>query len=188
MSYETTNWEEELSEEAKNLYKQLKPQYDKKLSEIKKIPVSVLIWGPSTESTSEIGKIRKQLRSILRQEGNLAMFSEELCDINCDFSVRIQQLVQAEQYDIVISIPESPGSIGEIHDFAVDTRVNKKFIIFLNEDFSSGYSFNSLISISSAVSAEIILYSNNTLESIITNSLNIVNKMREYIYLTQGRY
>lgn len=188
MPYEVTNWEDELSDEAKQLFQQMLPKYKQRLDEIKRLPVSILIWGPSPTSSSVIGELRKQLRNTLRQEGNLAMFSEELCDADCDFSIRLQQLVQAEQYDLIISIPETPGSIGEIHDFASDIRVNKKILIFLNENFSTGYSANSLKSISCFLSSEIVTYTDDSLNTIITYSLNTVNKIREYKYLTEGRY
>lgn len=187
MPFEITNMEE-LSEEAKKLLNQMLPKYSQKLSEIKRLPVSVLIWGASPTSPSVIGQVRRSLRTILRKEGNLAMFSEELCTDNCDFSIRLQQLIQAEQYDLIISIPESPGSIGEIHDFASDTRVNNKILIFVNKKYSDGYSISSLQSISCILSAEIVTYDDDSLDSIITHSLNTVNKIKEYKYITGGRY
>ena len=188
MPYEITDWEDELSEEAKKLFNKMFPEYNRKLTEIKRMPVSILIWGPSPSSSSSIGKIRKLLRTKLRQEGHLAMFSEELCDEDSDFSIRLQQLVQAQQYDLIISIPETPGSIGEIHDFADDLRVNKKILIFLNKSFSGGYSVESLKTISCLLSSEIIQYTNDSIDSIITYSLNTVNKIREYKYIVEGRY
>lgn len=188
MPYEITDWNDELSTEAIQLLQEMLPKYNQRLSEIKRIPISILIWGPTPTSSSAVGNIRKQLRSTLRQEGNLAMFSEELCEEDCNFSTRLQQLVQAEQYDLIISIPETPGSIGEIHDFASDPRVNKKILIFLNENFSTGYSNSSLISISCILSSEIVTYTDDTINMIITYSLNTVNKIKEYKYLTEGRY
>ena len=188
MPYEINNWENELSDEAKQLLKRMLPTYNEKLSELTQFPVSVLIWGPSPVSSSNIAQIRKSLRAKLRQEGNLAMFSEELCDENCTFSIRLQQLVQAEQYDLIISIPETPGSIAEIHDFASDVRVNNKILIFLNSKFSNGYSVKSLESISCILSAEIVSYDDDSLDSIITYSLKTINGIKEYKYLTGGRY
>ena len=188
MPFEITNWNDELSDEAKNLLNQMLPKYTEKLIEIKRMPVSILIWGPSPTSSSTIGQLRRTLRTILRQEGNLAMFSEELCTDDCGLSIRLQQLVQAEQYDLIISIPETPGSIGEIHDFANDVRVNNKILIFVNKKYSNGYSVSSLESISCILSAEIVTYEDDSLDSIIAHSLNTVNKIKEYKYITRGRY
>ena len=148
----------------------------------------MLIWGPAPDSQSPIGLIRKELRQLLREKGNLAMFSEEICDPNIDFSIRLQQLIQAEQYDLIISIPETPGSIGEIHDFANDIRINKKILIFLDENFSKGYSAKSLHSISCLLSSEIVTYSQECIGTILSYSLNTVNKIREYKYITGGRF
>lgn len=188
MPFEFTNWENDLSDEAKQLLHKILPKYNQKLSEIKKLPISILIWGPSPTSESAIGQIRKLLREKLRKDGNLAMFSEELCDEDCGFSIRLQQLVQAEQYDLIISIPETPGAIGEIHDFASDTRINNKILIFANKKYATGYSVSSLESISCLLSAEVVMYDDDSIDSIITYSLNTVNKIKEYKYITGGRY
>ena len=182
------DWEADLSPEAKALLEKMMPYYYKKLNEIKKIPISVLIWGPTPSSSSVIGEMRKKLRRELRIEGNLAMFSEELCDEKSDYSIRLQQLIQAEQFDLIISIPESFGSIAEIHDFTADTRVNKKILIFLNEEFAEGYSTKSLYTMSSLISSEIVLYRNDNLEKILEVSLNTVNKIKEYKYILGGRF
>lgn len=188
MPFEVTKWEDDLSDEAKQLLNRMLPKYTEKLSEIRKLPVSILIWGPSSKSKTPVGQIRKLLREKLRKDGNLAMFSEELCNEDCDFSIRLQQLVQAEQYDLIISIPETPGSIGEIHDFASDTRINNKILIFANKKYANGYSISSLESISCFLSAEVVMYDDASIDSIISYSLNIVNKIKEYKYITGGRY
>lgn len=188
MGDEIRRWDDDLSPEAKALFEQMMPNYHEKLEQIKKLPVSVLIWGPAPDSGTPIGQIRKQLRQLLRENGNLAMFSEEICDTDSEYSVRLQQLIQAEQYDLIISIPETPGSIGEIHDFANDIRVNKKILIFLNENFSGGYSAQSLHSVSCILSAEIVPYSMTNVDSILAYSLNTVSKIREYKYITKGRF
>lgn len=188
MSGEIKKWDTDLSPEAKALLDRMMPNYYKKLEQINRIPISVLIWGPAPDTQSPIGMIRKELRQLLREKGNLAMFSEEICDPNIGFSIRLQQLVQAEQYDLIISIPETPGSIGEIHDFANNTRINKKILIFLDKLFSEGYSAKSLQSISCIFSSEIVTYSREYLEYILTYSLNVVNKIREYKYITEGRF
>lgn len=188
MDNEISEWDDNLSPEAKELLDKMMPEYLKRLEQISRIPVSVLIWGPSPDSQSIIGKIRKELRQLLREKGNLAMFSEEICDPNIGLSIRVQQLVQAEQYDLIISIPEAPGSIGEIHDFANDNRVNRKIIIFLNEEYLDGYSAKSLYSVSSVLSAEIVTYTYNNMDNILSHSLSVVNRIKEYKYVLGGKF
>ena len=186
MPNELSNWDD-LSDEAKKLLEKMLPEYKQRLDDIKRIPVSILIWGPTPAAISPVADIRRTLRTMLRNEGHLAMFSEEICDANSDCSVRLQQLVQAEQYDLIISIPESYGSIGEIHDFAADPRINSKIIIFLNEKHSSGYSTSSLESISCVFSSQLVMYNDDSINQIYSYSLNTVNKIREYKYLVVGR-
>lgn len=181
-------WDDNLTPEAKALFDRMMPDYYKKLDEIKRIPVAVLIWGPAPDSHSPIGKIRIDLRKLLREHGNLAVFSEEICNFDIEFSTRLQQLIQAEQYDLIISIPETPGSIGEIHDFANDFRVNRKILIFLNEDYTDGYSAKSLQSISCLLGSEIVTYTPENLDDILRYSLNVVNKIREYKYIVERRF
>lgn len=188
MPYEVTDLENELSDEAKQLLKQMLPNFNQKLIDIAKTPISILIWGPSPNSISKTAEIRKLLRTKLRQMGNLAMFSEELCDENCGFSTRIQQMIQAEEFDLIISIPDAAGSIAEIHDFVIDNRINNKIIIFVNDKFADGYSTNSLLSMSFVFSAEIVSYSDESTDIIINHSINTVNKIKEYKYILNGRY
>lgn len=174
--------------EARELWDKIKPRLAEKEKEVRRIPVSILIWGPSPEGDSKISILRRDLRSILRQDGHLAVFSEEIYDDTSDITLRTQQLLQAEQFDIIISIPDSPGSIAEIHDFTGDTRINKKIVVFLNKQHCIGYSGQSLIAISNVLSCEIIFYENeDDREFIIITSRNIISQIREYKYLFGGR-
>src|SRR4051812_27065280 len=121
-----------LSPEAERLLTRISPLIMEGLEEVNKVPVSVLLWGPGMDSTSPLTAVRANLRSELRRNGHAAFYSEELCDPSSHHSIRVQQLVQAQQFDIVISIPCTPGSIGEVHDFAADRRVTAKMLVFLN--------------------------------------------------------
>lgn len=179
---------DKLSPEAKKLLEVMMPIYTEKLKMIEKIPVSILVWGPSPQTHSTISDVRLRLRNKLRENGHLAMLSEEICDNSINISIRAQQILQAEQYDLIISIPETEGSIGEIHDFANDIRFNKKIIIFLNEKYHMGYTVKSLQAISTFISCEVKLYSDNTIDNIIEESIEVVNKIREYKFIMGGRF
>lgn len=182
------DFEEELQEEANVLWNSMCQQIKNKIKEIRKNPVSVLIWGPSPYSGSIIAKIRSQLRQVLRKEGHLAMFSEEICDPGSDVSIRSQELVQAEMFDLIIAIPDSPGSIAEVHDFTSDPRVNKKTLVFMNEKYASGYSAISLQAVSCKLGAEIIPYNEDSITFIINKSLTAVKEIQEYKYIIGGRF
>ena len=71
--------------------------------------------------------------------------SEELYDSANRHSNLVQQAAQAEAYDIVFSIPDSPGSIAEIHDFSRLPTISNKIVAFLNSAWSDDYSNRSLM-------------------------------------------
>ena len=178
-----------LSHNAQKLVDSLKPRILDRLLEVNQVPVSVLIWGPGENSENPLRSVREDLRSQLRQNGHAAVFSEELSDLSLPFSIRMQQLAQAQEFDLIVSIPCTPGSIGEIHDFASDRRVSGKVLVFLNSDFLVGYSASSLKSINSFVSCQIEYYPNETdTEIIFSTTLSEVQKIREIKYLLAGRY
>lgn len=176
-----------LKPEAQRLFEKIIPQINEELSEIKKIPVSILLWGPSPYSDSPISDMRKLLRDELRKLGHLALFSEEIVEDGLG-SIRIQQLVQAQKFDMIVSIPESPGSIAEIHDFAGDARVNGKLLVFLNNEYIEGYSHQSLQALSSILTYEVIFYNGNSeLNQVKEGVLNHVYRLREVKYFYKGR-
>jgi hypothetical protein len=178
-----------LSIEAQNLFNRIKPFIDDEISQIKKIPVSVLVWGPNPTISSKISNLRVSLRSELRLMGHAAFFSEELCDFSSQYSVRIQQLAQAQKFDLVVSLPSSYGAIGEAHDFAADKRVHAKLLLFLNKQYENSYSAQSLKAVSSLISCQIGYYENeDDLEIVKSIVFTEVEKIREGKYLLSGRY
>ena len=132
-----------LSREARVWTRKLLPRIQARLAEASRVPVGVLIWGPDISSSSPLASVRAALRRDLRHNGHAAFFSEELCDARTGQSIRLQQLVQALEFDIVVSLPCTPGSIAELHDFATDSRVNAKTLVFLNGAYVGGYAYQS---------------------------------------------
>lgn len=176
-----------LKPEAQKLFEKLKPQIVEELSQINNIPVSILIWGPSPSSRSPIAELRVKLRTVLREQGHLALFSEEIIESN-QGSIRIQQLVQAQKFDMIVSIPETSGSIGEIHDFASDSRVNGKLLVFLNNEYLEGYSHQSLQALSSILTYEVVYYNGYPELPIVQDGIfDHVKRVREVKYFYQGR-
>lgn len=177
-----------LTREASRLANRLMPRIRRRISEANVIPVSVLIWGPGIGSVSPLAATRLNLRSDLRKAGHAAFFSEELCDPSSGNSVRLQQLAQAQEFELVVSIPCTPGSIGEIHDFATDRRVRAKTLVFINEEHVKGYSAQSLEAISTILSCAVRRYpSENDCALISTFTLTEVQRIRELKYITEGR-
>jgi hypothetical protein len=178
-----------LSPPAAELIAQLRPRIRQHLSEINKIPVAVLLWGPGIDSNSPLGPVRADLRTKLRNLGHAAFYSEELCDVELPLSTRLQELAQAQEFELVVSIPCTPGSIAEIHDFAADRRIHAKILAFLNERHLSGYGAQSLAVLQTVISCRIEYYPNENQTGVIADlTLIEVQRIRELKYLLAGRY
>jgi hypothetical protein len=178
-----------LSPEAQRLISRLQPLIEESLEAVNKIPVSVLLWGPGIDSDSPLATVRAELRKKLRQNGHAAFYSEELCDPASSYSIRIQQLAQAQRFDLVVSIPCTPGSIAEIHDFASDRRVMAKILVFLNKLYFNGYSPQSLQALSTLISCQLEYYPSEDDTSIIEGiTFDAVRRIRELKHLLAGRF
>jgi hypothetical protein len=178
-----------LTPEAAAFVNRLLPRIRKRLAEAKRIPVGVLLWGPGIHSASPLATVRADLRRELRRGGHAAFFSEELCDRHTADSIRLQQLAQAQEFDLVVSLPCTPGSIAEIHDFAADRRVSAKTLVFVNGAHIDGYGSQSLEAISTVLSCRVERYASETDTSVIRAvTLEEVQRMREMKYILAGRY
>ncbi len=178
-----------LTAEANSFVEGIRPRLQEELSKVQRTPVGVLLWGPSPASLSLIAALRVSLRADLRQDGHAAFLSEELCDPNSPVSVRIQEIIQAQQFDLVVSIPSSAGSIAEAHDFAADRRVSSKMLVFLNRQHMRGYSSQSLEALSSILTCQLLYYeSEEETMPIRTAIFREVQRIREMKYIVAGRY
>lgn len=158
------------------------------LAKVERIPIAVLLWGPSVTSDTPQAQTRLLLREALTLRGHLARFSEDLIDPSCGHSLVIQQVAQAESHDIVISVPGTPGSIAEIHDFARVPGIAPKIVTFLDNDWSSGYSNQSLIQLQSLATCRVQLYHARDLPGCIINaSLDLISRLQEFYYLMGRR-
>jgi len=175
--------------EALTLLDNIRGRVKDEIEKSKKIPVAILLWGPSPEDTSEIAKLRLKLRAELTSRGHLAQFSEELMIKTEDLSIKTQQLIHAQQFDLIISLPCTHGSLGELHDFVSDNRVNRKLLVCLNEEFNLGYSFQSIVATCTTLTYRTVTYNGyKELDIIEKNVLEEVQKIREVKYFNQGRW
>ena len=178
-----------LTPEALDFRRRVLARIDGRLAEVDRVPVGVLLWGPASDAETPLATLRVSLRTRLRQDGHAAFFSEELCDPSKRFSVRLQQLAQAQDFDLIVSLPCTPGSLGEIHDFAADRRVHAKLLVFLNQLHLEGYSAQSLQALSTILSCQLEYYPNESEAGIIeARTLAEVQKIRELKYILAGRY
>ena len=158
------------------------------LNSVKRIPIAALIWGPSPVADGDVSKARVTLRDVLRRNGHVADFSEDLCDPSSGHSLIIQQAAQAEAYDIVFSIPESKGSVAEIHDFARLPKVSNKIVAFLDSSWNDGYSNKSLMELQTYSTCKIQLYENTNLpKCVVDGAMDIIFRLQELSYLNGRR-
>ncbi len=180
--------DDKLTPAASQLVERLRPRIAERLSEVRKIPVAVLIWGPGEISGHPMASLRMGLRARLRQEGHAALYSEELCDSGSEYSIRLQELAQAQEFDVIVSLPCTPGALAELHDFAADPRIRAKILAFLNEKFAGGYSAQSLQSLSTRLAFPLVYYPDETNTQVVYDvTLTTVQRLRELKYLDGGR-
>lgn len=166
----------------------LKSKIERSLMSIRSIPISVLIWGPNPFSKTPVAKCRLALRESLEKLGHLCYFSEELFKPGAEFSLLAQQVAQVENFDLVVSIPESPGSIAEIHDFAIIPNVGNKILTFLDSRWDNGYSNTTLAERDSFTGPKIVPYDESMLpDPVLKRSLQEVQRLQEMMYILKRR-
>lgn len=159
------------------------------LARIDRIPIAALIWGPAQNGKTATSDVRSRLRDVLLKHGHLARFSEELLDPNSRRSNFAQQVAQAEAHDIVFSIPDSPGSIAEIHDFARIPTLAHKIVAFLDRQWDDGYSNQSLVQMQSVATCRIQTYDSSHLPGcVIDSALDMIGKLQEFYYIGGRRF
>jgi hypothetical protein len=173
---------------SKKFVKAVERRRTRALRYIESIPVSVLIWGPDPGSGSVFADARLRLREELTRRGHLVSFSEDLVDLGSPRSILAQQVAQAEAYDIVFSIPASPGSIAELHDFARISWLSRKLVAFLNREWQRGYSNLSLMQLKSTLACQIYVYDPAQLPCcIVDQALEVIGRLQELHYMARQR-
>ena len=78
----------------------------------------ILVWGPNPTADTPAARKRHQVREALIVEGHTVHFSEELgLDSGSGVPTNVQEMLQAGQVNLVVNIADSPGSLGEAHEF-----------------------------------------------------------------------
>ncbi len=156
---------------------------------IQTLPIAALIWGPAPNAGTPIAGIRASLKNELIANGHHARFSEDLIDPTLKLSVLTQQVTHAEAFDIVFSLPDSPGSIAELHDFARIPSVAPKIVAFIDNRWNSGYSNSALMQLESTATCRIQTYDHTSLPNCILDpALRLVARLQEFYYLSGRRF
>lgn len=157
------------------------------LEAISRVPVSVLIWGPDPTTDSPVANCRKLLKQELLSDHVWASFSEDLYDKNLPYSNFAQQISQAEAYDLIVSIPDSHGSVAEIHDFSRMPGISNKVITFIDEQWNNGYSNSTLLQLQSIVTCRVQQYKSADLPHCVINATKAQIKVLREGYYALGR-
>jgi hypothetical protein len=174
---------------AKEFLKEVDRRRVEALARIERVPIAALIWGPAPKGRTKVALARQLVRDTLVRKGHLAQFSEELVDPVSSHSIQAQQLAQVEAYDVVFSIPDSAGSIAEIHDFSKTPWLSHKIVTFLDKRWNDGYANRSLIEIQSVATCSIVLYDKNDLPTfVVNNCLQTIRRLQEIYYFLGRRF
>jgi len=133
----------EMGDRAREYYaKTFLVKYKQMQEDVETTPLVVLIWGPGAAG-GRLYEKRVQIRGVLRNNGYVAVFSEEI-DAECGTlhaSAKGRELLQALNADFIVVIYSSPGSIAETHDFSGFQEIGPKMLIFIDSRHVDGYGF-----------------------------------------------
>ncbi len=101
---------------------------------IRNIHFNILVWGPTLDSKShpQLAQKRRDILESLSGKGHTVNLSEELALHPIDgvnIPIDTQESYQLEQFDLVILIAGSYGSLGEFHQYALTNA--KRMLIWL---------------------------------------------------------
>ncbi len=159
------------------------------LARIRAVPIAVLIWGPSPSSISPVALARGELRQALESEGHLVRYSEDLYDPTASYSLIAQQVADVEAHDITFSLPDSPGSIAEAHDFARIPSISNRIVTFVDRAYNDGYANKALLDFQSTATSKIQIYNAADLPGCIVEQARLlVRRLQEFYYLNGRRF
>ncbi|PYS77743.1 MAG: hypothetical protein DMF67_02735 [Acidobacteria bacterium] len=152
------------------------------VAEIKRIPLRILVWGPSPASPGPVAFKRVQIRDALVAEGFLAVFSEIWAGAAPGLSQKTNELTQAlTAHLIIILIEGSPGALAEMHDFSSRQDVARKMLVMCPRRYSDGYSIKGAGAILSVAFGNLDLYEDGEIENcnVLTRALARAVALRE---------
>ena len=164
-------------------------QRQQALARIRGVRISALIWGPDPISKTPVGLTRRELRRALEEDGHLVRYSEDLYDPNAEFSLLAQQVADVEAHDITFSLPDSPGSIAEAHDFARIPSISHRIVTFVDTAHNDGYANKALLELQSTATCRVQIYNGTDLPGcVIKHARDLVRRLQEFYYLMGRRF
>lgn len=107
-------------------------------------PLIVTVWGPSTGTPQ--ARLRLGLCRLLTQNGHVVNLSESLpVPGGAEVDLKAWEAIQARNSDLVLLLPDSPGSIAELI-YLSDEEIARKTVVFCQEKYRAGYIAVALLS------------------------------------------
>jgi len=109
--------------------------------------LKILVFGPQVHTpsaelrTAKLQSKRIEIRGKLEGLGHHVKYAEDLVDHNLDGpagNMFFQELVIMKEYDLIVTIVDSPGSIAEATAIALKPALAQKASLFLDSDFVNG--------------------------------------------------
>jgi hypothetical protein len=128
------------------------PDLDKKVSDLLEsalgqISLKILVFGPqvkpasSDTRTRHLQEKRVEIRQALEQDGHWVKYAEDLVDPNLTgpmANALLQEMVIMAEYDLIVVLVGSPGSIVETTAIASKTHLARKSALYLDFDHRAG--------------------------------------------------
>lgn len=130
-----------------------------------KAKLNIVIFGPSPYY-SELYKKRCQIKDLLNDLGHKATFPEDVWNQSelskSGLNVSAAELIQISNADYIICIEDSPGSQGEMHDFARISNIAIKMLVCIDQNHRDGYSAKGVVRIFEGLHGKVDWYQNPT--------------------------
>ena len=114
---------------------------------ISPIKLSILVFGPQVnklsahERTRNLQNKRIEIRAELENLGHKVKYAEELVDpslVGPTANPVVQELVIMQEYDFIVTLVESPGSIVEATLIASKHLLAKKTSLYIDKNYMEG--------------------------------------------------
>jgi hypothetical protein len=106
-----------------------------------RIRLKILIFGPGKEGGKIYDK-RCEIRECIKNLGHDADFCEDVWKphilVSSGLNLSVAEFLQAKLYDYIICLMDSPGAIGEVHDFARNKEIAYKMMICIDKKIRKG--------------------------------------------------
>lgn len=111
------------------------------------ILLKILVFGPQVKTLSDHERTRnlqlkrKQIREELEIVGHYVQYAEDLVDPDLPgqlCNVFLQEIVLMNEYDLIVTLVDSPGSICEATAIAMRPSLAQKASLFVDFEYSEG--------------------------------------------------